>query len=423
MTATELVAAAGPVQATLALPGLDEPNAASSSSLDAREYAARRVEIERRARARARRRTREHRRARRRVAAGGFAAHPGWRRRRVRFRARHDQRGRVLRGADPVIAAAPEGQVVIADQAWAMARIQQQLDAETLWRADRRRTAAVVLQAVAHGMDWTTGLVAGLTRSQLAAGAGCSTRTVSRVLAWAATPEVGLLVCVEPGASAAHLGTEVNRAAAYAFVADGGDSPGADRRSSPAGVVDEDGNPPASSDSRSTPRADQGKKRLDKHPEQASWGLWDRPRTATERAAATHRLLERIGMSGQVARYRVVGLLSRWWSDPRVCVAGLLHALDHHPDQPERGRGDALRGARDPLAVLAARLAPWQGRLHELPDRLLAVDPDERRQRAAEAHRADPDLVPRGHTPTASSAVRAAARRAAAPRPGRRIRP
>ena len=117
-----------------------------------------------------------------------------------------------------------------------------------------------------------------------------------------------------------------------------------------------------------------------------------------------------------VVRWRAVGLLARWWSDPRVCVAALLHVLDHHPDHPDQPRGDALRGARDPLAVLAARLAPWHGRLGELPPTLRAVDPDERRRRAARHDTADPPARARSHRPTSSAAVRAAARRAATPR-------
>lgn len=58
-------------------------------------------------------------------------------------------------------------------------------------------------------MDWSTGLVTGVTRAHLAARAGVSERTVSRLLAWAY--DVELLVCVETGATAEFLGTDRNR--------------------------------------------------------------------------------------------------------------------------------------------------------------------------------------------------------------------
>lgn len=64
--------------------------------------------------------------------------------------------------------------------------------------------------------------------------------------------------------------------------------------------------------------------------------------------------------------WRLRALLACWWAQG-ACVAGLLHAADHHPDQPDHARGDALRGARDPLRVLGHRLRPWQGRLAQLP--------------------------------------------------------
>ncbi|OLM27888.1 hypothetical protein Ae717Ps2_7106c [Pseudonocardia sp. Ae717_Ps2] len=59
-------------------------------------------------------------------------------------------------------------------------------------------------------------------------------------------------------------------------------------------------------------------------------------------------------------------MLASWW-DAGMCPAGILHALDRHPDRPGVARGDAVSGARDLAAVLGARLAPWRGRLHELP--------------------------------------------------------
>lgn len=49
----------------------------------------------------------------------------------------------------------------------------------------------------------------------------------------------------------------------------------------------------------------------------------------------------------------------------------MLHAIDHHPDRPDHHRGDMLRGVRDPIAILGARLRPWTGRLGELPASLV----------------------------------------------------
>ncbi len=43
--------------------------------------------------------------------------------------------------------------------------------------------------------------------------------------------------------------------------------------------------------------------------------------------------------------------------------------LDHHPDN-NTPRGDALRGAVDPIRVLGHRLRPWIGRLDALPAHL-----------------------------------------------------
>jgi hypothetical protein len=50
-----------------------------------------------------------------------------------------------------------------------------------------------------------------------------------------------------------------------------------------------------------------------------------------------------------------------------MCLQGMLYALDHHPDRPDVHRGDAMRGARDPLRVIGSRLQPWRGRLNSLP--------------------------------------------------------
>lgn len=316
----------------------------------------------RRATARARSLAYGRRRAARRVQTGRFTPHPGWRHR------------------------VPDGVVVLRDQATALARVDDLIDAE-LWRSDRRDTALAVLRGLVCGMDWDSGLVAGVTRATLAAAAACSPRTVSRVLAWA--QEVGLLVCVETGASAEFLGTEINRAPSYVLTAPVAASP----QSSSTTPVEELVNPPACGGWRSSPRPDQGlQDRLEEGERESSgrqdrvtlppWPVFDRATTAAERARAVATLLERAGLVGRVISWRAVAMLGPWFA-AGWCVVGLLHALDHHPDHPQTSRGDAARAARDPLRVLGHRLAPWRGRLTDLPAGLAAVDGHARRTRAA----------------------------------------
>ena len=80
-------------------------------------------------------------------------------------------------------------------------------------------------------------------------------------------------------------------------------------------------------------------------------------------------MLARIGLEhGRVPVWRARALLHQWWT-AGACVAGLLHAVDHHPDG--NPRGNALRGAADPLRVLGHRLRPWVGQLHQLPPGLV----------------------------------------------------
>lgn len=340
------------------------------------------------------------RRAGRRVAAGRFAVHPGWRHR------------------------VPAGRVVLTDQPTALARTRELVDDE-LWRADRRRAWLAVLGALVAGMDWRTGLVTGVTRQQMADRAAVSTRTVSRVLAWAEQAE--LLVCVETGATAAFLGTERNRAPAYVLtrptgspsprprpprghLASGDTFPtGAPGARSPQ-RVDLLGNPPASC-VREQPLGQTRGLKL-RHDEQArppSWPSRDRARTPAERTAATRTLLERVGLAGQVPLHRAHGLLTPWWK-AGACVAALLHAIDHHPDRPAEPRGDALRSARDPLRVLGYRLAPWRNRLAELPPELCSGDPDQRRAAASRRRTLLGEPSPAMAEPAASPAGRARAR-------------
>jgi hypothetical protein len=76
-------------------------------------------------------------------------------------------------------------------------------------------------------------------------------------------------------------------------------------------------------------------------------------------------LLARIGLGhDRVPVWRARALLHQWWT-AGACIAALLHAIDHHPDGTSRG--NALRGAADPLRVLGHRLRPWVGQLHQLP--------------------------------------------------------
>ncbi|WP_143510837.1 hypothetical protein [Pseudonocardia sp. Ae717_Ps2] len=294
-------------------------------------------------------------RAARRVAAGQFAVHPGWRHR------------------------VPRGRVVLTDQRAALTRAAELVD-EELWRADRRRSWLALCAALTAGMDWSTGLITGVTRAHLAARAGVSERTVSRLLAWAY--DVELLVCVETGATAEFLGTDRNRSPAYVFTLPTGVPPPSSW-SPPDQPVDEPGNPPASCVRDLTLGETRGlNSRHDERPRPPSWPARDLARTPSERTAATRTLLERVGLTGRVPLHRAHGLLTPWWRDS-ACIAALLHAIDHHPDRPSEPRGDALRNARDPLRVLGFRLTPWRGRLDEIPAELGAVDPDERRERNA----------------------------------------
>lgn len=127
--------------------------------------------------------------------------------------------------------------------------------------------------------------------------------------------------------------------------------------------------------------------RLDHHPEPTTaWPAWQIPATPAERSAAVTTLLTRIGLGpGQVPLWRARALLHQWWT-AGACVAGLLHAIDHHPDGTPRG--NALTGATDPLRVLGHRLRPWVGQLHQLPPGLAGHHGDYRAEQATRiAHR------------------------------------
>jgi hypothetical protein len=287
--------------------------------------------------------------------------------------------------------------VILTDQAAALRRIEQLADDE-LWRTDKRARWMQMLRRLVYAMDWTTGLVCGVTLMQLAETGGCSPRTVSRLLAWA--QETELIVVVETGAAATFLGSRTNRAPAYVFVApptppsdqavDGDDRLAAavepvTSSAQLTGLVDESGDLPQSYVS-SKPLA--GGRRLDKPSlVKADWSLWQIPTTPAERSAAAETFLERIGLRGQVPTWRAQALLYQWWNEG-VCVAGLLHMVDYYPAQPDQSRGNGLRGATDPLRVLGYRLRPWCGRLDDLPVHLTGRHGDYRTAQAAQlAHR------------------------------------
>lgn len=299
--------------------------------------------------------------------------------------------------------------MVLVDQAAALARVEQLVDAEC-WRADKRAAWTAMLRRLVYSMDWTTGLVCGVTRAALAEVGDCAQRTVSRLLQWA--QDAGLVVIVECGASAAFLGTDRNRAPSYALVAgaDFLEKPGPELQpangesAQRTGTVDESGNPPTGCVS-SNPSPDGGR-RLGRPPA-LRWPAWQIPATAVERTAAAATLLARIGLDGRVPAWRARALLYRWWR-AGACVAGLAHAIDHDPDGT--ARGDALRGARDPLRVLGHRLAAWTGRLDQLPAHLHGRAGDYRAEQAA---RVAERTAAAGQTAPARPASTAAAREAA----------
>jgi len=313
--------------------------------------------------------------------------------------------------------------VVLTEQVAALLRVEQLLDTE-LWRADKRVRWARILRRLVCSMDWTTGLVCGVTLAQLAEVGGCSQRTVSRLLAWA--QDADLLVVVEVGAAAPFLGTTSNRAPTYVLVAPrtpppvepvtSDDQPATQPEvtgsTQLSGPVDESGDLPCSyADNQPLTTG----RRLDHSSQpQPTWPMWQIPTDSAQRSAAVTTLLARIGLDGPaVPVWRVRALLHQWWI-AGACVAGLLHAIDHHPGGTPRG--NALRGAADPLRVLGYRLRPWVGQLHRLPPDLTGRRGDYRAEQAASvAERitaAERDRTRRTEQPDRSLST-AAARKAA----------
>jgi hypothetical protein len=308
------------------------------------------------------------RRAAARVAGRGYQPHPGWR----NF--------------------IDTGWRVLVDQAEAMRTIETLVDAED-WRSDKRSSWLQILRQLVCCMDWTTGLVSAVTADKLGAAGARAPRTVSRVIAWAR--EIGLIVVVEHAASAEFLGTTHGRTPTYALVSSTPvPHPTTTPESSPArsefslfsGPVDESGDPSACAIGSEPLR---GTRHTTAGDWTNNWPVYGVPTSTDQRLAATRTFLSRLSMdpngTSAAPLWRTRALLHPWWADG-ACVAGLLFALEHHPDRPQRGRGDALRGARDALAVIGGRLRPWRGRLSELPATLVGIPGDYRAQ--PDAHRA-----------------------------------
>ncbi|MHA6797610.1 hypothetical protein ACVGVM_29500 (plasmid) [Pseudonocardia bannensis] len=296
------------------------------------------------------------RRACARVDSGRWGPHPGW---------RHF---------------IETGWRVMVDQAEAWRRVERLVDAED-WRADKRRSWLHILRRLVNSMDWSTGLVTGVTAQRLGDAGDRAARTVSRVLAWAR--DIGLVVVVECGASAAFLGSRTNRTPTYALVTDTPPAAPAPPEPEDTGPVDQTGDLPLSYVSSKPLQG--GRRPLPASQCVVDWPVFQVPDTPAERTAAALCLFKRIGLDhrgvSRVPLWRARALLRPWWG-AGACVAGILHALDHHPDRPDHHRGDALRGATDPLRVLGHRLKPWKGRLHELPAAVVGIRGDHLRLKA-----------------------------------------
>lgn len=364
-----------------------------------------RRDAQRRALTRARAQAHGRLRARRRVDDGRYQPHPG------------------------VQNFLPPGRLL--DQAAALRTVEQLVAAQP-WRSDRREAWLAILRQLVRGLDWDTGLITAVTAVRLGAAGDRATRTVSRVISWAVA--AGLVVVAEKAAAPEFLGSVHGRTPTYALYR-------------PAGLPEptpaEDGPPPAVGDPSATTStttkvqvncsptqlgvlpscAAPGKPLIGRRLERATsvpttWPLYQVPQTPSERTLAAKSLLRRLGLdppgvSGGVLRHARM-LLRVWW-DAGACPAGLLWAIDHHPDRPDRHRGDALRGARDPLRVLGHRLRPWLGRLGELPRQYVGHRSDyvtaaAARLEARVAAAQELSAPPLAFTPSASVRTRAALR-------------
>jgi hypothetical protein len=245
------------------------------------------------------------------------------------------------------------------------------------------------------------------------------------VLAWAR--DQGLLAVVEQGASAEFLGSRHGRTPTYALVTNAPvRRPAAvetslDRDQSLAASrpntqlvepVEKSGDLPASY----VPTKPLNGTRLPTtHHPPPSWLAFRVPESPTEHNLATQCLLQRLGLDrrgvSRVPLWRTRALLRPWW-EAGASPAGLLYAIDHHPDHPDHHRGDAFRGAHDPLRVLGHRLAPWRGRLAELPPTVRGIHGDYQNKPTTTAATAHPRTPETDHRPIARPDVRQAARAA-----------
>jgi hypothetical protein len=272
----------------------------------------------------------------------------------------------------------------VRDQATALRIVDQLLDAQQ-WRSDRRDAWGAILHRLVLGMDWETGLITALTAMRLGAAGDRATRTVSRVIAWAV--EVGLVVVAEKAAAPEFLGSVHGRTPTYALYRPPGLPPAApvaepdERRPDEPQEVTQNAQVSPSPTPSPLPLGDLpssaepekpliGKRLERRTPAPTPWPLYRVPQTPSERTLAAKCLLRRLGLDGggvSGGLLRHARMLLRVWWEAGACPAGLLWAIDHHPDRPDHHRGDALRGARDPVRVLGHRLRPWLGRLGELP--------------------------------------------------------
>lgn len=341
------------------------------------------------ARRRARALATGRRRAVQRLSARTYAPHPGWR-----------------NFLEP-------GVRVVESQREALHLVDKLIDDED-WRGDKRTAWTAILHQLVRSMDWTTGLVTAVTVARLGEAGGRASRTVSRVLAWAR--HAGLLAVVEAGASPQFLGSDRGRTPTYALVTRRPREPLTPARRVPVEVaVEETGDLP-------NVWVDQNPLnggRLEHHSRPTpDWPLFRIPQSPSERNQATHYLLRRLGLDAAgvsgVPLWRARALLHRWWQ-AGASPAGVLHAIERHPDHPRQRRGDALRGARDPLRVLGHRLAPWQGRLNELPSAVLGVRGDylaaQRASLTQRIHDAAICAADQAFLPASSTAARDRARR------------
>ncbi|MFN2535546.1 MAG: hypothetical protein ABR528_09865 [Pseudonocardiaceae bacterium] len=339
------------------------------------------------------------RRAATRLAGGSFQPHPGWR----NFIAIEWR--------------------VLTDQTEALRVVEGLVEAQD-WRADKRSSWLRILRRLVHSMDWSTGLITAVTAQRLGEAGDRAPRTVSRVLAWAR--DEGLIVVVEHGASAEFLGAEHGRTPTYALVTKTAahsptisGSPTVSMTPLEANpqlsfAVEKNGDLPTSCDHIKPLNS---RRLAPAHQPATSWLVFRIPESAIERNLASQCLLQRLGLDrggvSGVPLWRARALLRPWW-DAGASPAGLLYAIDHHPDHRQHHRGDALRGAHDPLRVLGHRLRPWRDRLTELPTAVTGIRGNYLRKptAAATTHLRTEGLAQAADNSTARAEVRQAARAA-----------